>query len=123
MKKIINHTLIIFLVCFSVSATAQDTFIEGFPDIPKLDIIKQIIGEPVVFDTPSGTVAEITFRTKNKGENALNAYEEALISLGWTCKHPPKSLACVRGANTVVLLDDAPSENNGRIILRLSPTK
>lgn len=102
---------------------AQDGFIEGFPDIPKLEVVAEIAGNPVIFDTPSGTVAEATLLTKTKGVEALNAYNTALSSLGWTCTRPPQSLKCMRGENTVIFLDDAPKEKSGRIILRLAPTK
>ncbi|UTW58721.1 hypothetical protein KFE96_18210 [Kordiimonas sp. SCSIO 12603] len=114
----------LFAFTFASSALiAEDGFIEGFPDIPKLEIVSEIAGDPVVFDTPSGTVAEATLLTSNKGTEALNAYKTALSALGWSCKRPPQSLKCTRGGNTVTFLNDIPQAETGRIILRLAPTK
>lgn len=114
----------LFAFTFALTVNAQDDgFIEGFPDIPKLPVISELAGEMVVFDTPSGTVAEATLIANKSGKETLNAYKTALSALGWQCKRPPQSLKCTRAGNTVVFLDDAPSNKTGRIILRLAPTK
>lgn len=121
-----TRTAIITALAFTFASSAfaaEDGFIEGFPDIPKLETVSEIVGEPVVFDTPSGTVAEATLLTSTKGAEALNAYKIALSALGWSCRHAQDNLRCTRGDNMVTFLNDAPKAETGRIILRLAPKK
>lgn len=102
-------------------ALQSSDFIEGFPDVPMLDNVRGMEGEPVFFDTLSGTVAEVTLLIEGGGDKAMEAYDTALGALGWQCETGPQFLRCDREANRLVFFDPDPKVKNGRIILRLEP--
>lgn len=113
---------------FSVAATAQENtsqegFLDGFPDVPHLDIISEIIGEPVVFDTASGTVAEARLRFTVGAANVLKQYGSALRALGWHCVKTPALLKCSREESMVSLTPPRQRENTDVFILRLEPRR
>lgn len=105
----------------SFSSIAEDRFIEGFPDIPYLDIVLAVIGEPVIFDTASGTVAEVGIQFSEPASKVFIVYSEALTGLGWACNKPVHDLRCTR-ENSLIQLS-APDGNNttDTFILRLEP--
>jgi len=106
---------------FSYAVTAQDRFIEGFPDIPYLDIVTAVVGEPVVFDTASGTVAEVGIQFSESAATVFVVYSKALAGLGWACTNSISDLRCTR-ENSLIQLT-VPSGNNATdiFILRLEP--
>lgn len=103
------------------AAAAQDRFIDGFPDVPYLDIIEVVLGDPMVFDTASGTVAEVSIQFSVPAARVLDDYATALSGLGWTCTKTARQLSCLRDTNIVQL---APANNGAEavtFILRLEP--
>lgn len=109
------------ILTLGFSVQAEDTFLEGFPDVPYLDVIRAVEGEPVIFDTPSGTVAETTLQLATSGANAMELYRESLSALGWTCDSPALALTCSRYGNRLSLKSPNPSAQEGTLILRLEP--
>lgn len=108
-------------------ALANEEFIEGFPDVPKLDIVTSIENEPVIFDTSSGTVAEVSLRLSATVQEALSQYSAALKGLGWACKKSSANIRCTRGDSLVSLTESGKgSEQNNAsnlFILRLEPRR
>lgn len=105
----------------SSAGTAQDRFIDDFPDVPYLDIVTAVVGEPVIFDTASGTVAEVGIQFSEPAAKVFIKYSDALTGLGWRCASTSSDLRCTREDSLIQLT--APSENNatGTFILRLEP--
>ena len=117
-------TLTLGALAASVSADpghANEDFIEGFPDIPRLAIVTEIVGEPVVFDTASGTVAEVELLISAPHTQAFSRYGNALKQLGWSCRMTEKRLSCIRGDSVVSLVPPKEQGNNQAFILRLEP--
>ncbi len=118
---------LILLLMLAVSATAQDSpaagFIEGFPDVPRLDVVTGIVGDSVLFDTPSGTVAEVTLAIAGGALNAMKQYRESLTSLGWTCNAPTIAMDCWRERHRLMFKSPAGEDAGGTLILRLEPTR
>lgn len=111
-------------VLFALPAWAQEdgnSFLEGFPDVPRLEVIRAVDGDPVVFDTPSGTVAEITLLIKGTGDNALKLYRESLLALGWKCHGQTAKMRCERENDRLVFTDPTPGKKDGQLVLRLEP--
>lgn len=113
----------IFWLCTSPTLAADDRFIEGFPDVPYLDIISTIVGEPVIFDTAGGTVAEIGLQFSEPASTAFTLYSRALVGLGWNCNKTEARLRCTREKSLIQLA--APSSNDATniFILRLEPNQ
>lgn len=115
----------ILLICavtaVSFSAKADQVFLEGFPDVPLLEGVEEDFGDRVVFDTPSGTVAETSIRAQKSGGTVLDAYAKELPVFGWKCDRLPQGMRCSREKNSLVFLDQAPSTSEALIILRLEP--
>lgn len=109
------------ILIFSPPLMAEDKFLEGFPDVPALDAIRAFEGEPVIFDTPSGTVAEATLLLNGQASHAMHTYRESLVALGWTCDSPSLALTCRREGNRLIFKTPDPHAKNGRLILRLEP--
>lgn len=115
---------LVFSAVLSVAAGAQEpTFLEGFPDVPVLPEVTENYADRVIFDTPSGTVAETSIRGDIKGREILDLYENKLIPFGWNCQRHPMSLTCTRENNRLLFLDRTPAKKKGLIILRLEPLK
>ena len=113
--------LILFFLASAVQA--EDVFIEGLPDVPQLSIVSSIDGEPVIFDTPSGTVAEFGLNLSSPAPAALKAYNDALTGLGWACTSKPNGMTCAREENRLVFSSPEGEEKGKRIILRLEPVE
>lgn len=122
MATTLRYLLVSATFAFAISAEEPD-FIEGFPDVPLLPEVTEDQAERVVFDTPSGTVAETSIRANMKGRKILDLYEDKLIPFGWKCQRHPMSLTCKRENNRLLFLDKTPAKRNGIIILRLEPLK
>ncbi len=121
-KRLIRYP-VLALVALGLAhvAVAQDRFIDGFPDVPYLDIIEVVLGEPMVFDTASGTVAEVSIQFSAPASTVLSEYGTALSGLGWTCTKTARQLSCLRDTNIVQL---TPTNTGGEavtFILRLEP--
>lgn len=121
--KIISKCTIACMIwlCASFAAVADDRFIEGFPDIPYLDILAAVVGEPVIFDTASGTVAEVGLQFSEPVATVLTIYSQALVGLGWQCTNTDAYLRCTREQSVIQLT--APNGKNvtAPFILRLEP--
>ncbi len=70
----------------------DESFIEGFGDVPKLEGISEIKDEKIVFDTPAGTYAEAFFIISATKGVLIKQYREALSALGWKEKPLPKAI-------------------------------
>lgn len=122
MRRLFTATFLASLL--ASLAPAQETgFIEGFPDVPQLDVVRGMEGEPIFFDTAVGTVAETTLLIEGGGDNAMKAYSSALTGLGWQCTAANAYLRCIREENRLVFFDPNPAIKNGKLILRLEPNR
>lgn len=112
-----------FWAALETSVAAQETqrFLNGFPDVPHLDIIASLQDDPVVFDTNSGTVAETVIEFSVPVEDAIKTYGEALAGLGWTCSKVALQLTCVREDMMVQFKPPEVVPNTPTLILRLEP--
>jgi hypothetical protein len=104
------------------AATAEEGFIEGFPDVPILDVVTGIDGDSLLFDTPSGTVAEVTLLIEGDALNAMKQYRESLTALGWVCNAPSLAMDCWRAENRLLFKHPGGEHATGALILRLEPT-
>lgn len=109
------------LMMTSNTVFADQVFLEGFPDVPLLTGMAEESGERMVFDAPSGTVAETSIRSDQSGSSIIDAYAKELPAFGWSCKKQPTNMRCTREQNVLVFLNKTPTEEQGRIILRLEP--
>lgn len=123
MKRMTHFILGAVLAVASISAYAQQVFLEGFPDVPLLDGVNEIAEERVVFDTPAGTVAQTVLLGEKGAKEALSRYAANLPTFGWQCSHTQISLTCARDENILLFKTTETAEKSGRIILRLEPTK
>ena len=118
------HKCIVFCAAWlavSVAVTANDRFIDGFPDIPYLDIVSAVVGEPLVFDTASGTVAEVAIQFSEPTAKVFALYGEALGGLGWACTKTDSYLRCIREQSLIQLTAPSSKSPNDSFILRLEP--
>lgn len=121
-KRLIRYpALALAAIGLAHVATAQDRFIDGFPDVPYLDIIEVVLGEPMVFDTASGTVAEVNIQFSVPVAQVLDEYATALSGLGWTCTKTARQLSCLRDTNIVQLTPANAGAEAVTFILRLEP--
>lgn len=114
-------TLFLLGIALAQSGAQETEFIEGFPDVPLVGWVRGIEGEPVVFDTVAGTVAEVTLLIEGGGFKTMEAYNSTLTSLGWQCELADRYLRCDRDKNRLIFFDTDPQKKNGKIILRLEP--
>ena len=122
--KPLSFAPFLIALCFAPAAAIAkqaERFIDGFPDVPYLEIISTIVGEPVMFDTNSGTVAETTIQFSVSTEQAIRAYGTALKGLGWTCSKTGLSLRCLREDNMVQFEPASGDNAASTLILRLEP--
>lgn len=114
----------LFLITLAAAAQEDDNagFIEGFPDVPVLDLVTGVAGDSVLFDTPSGTVAEVTLMIKGDTLNAMKQYRESLVPLGWVCNAPSIAMDCWREKHRLMLKSPKGEHATGTLILRLEPT-
>ena len=110
-------------LCNEIALADQDVFLEGLPDVPQLEMVIAIEGEPMIFDTPSGTVAEYTFLLSGTRDEAIKAYDAALTGLGWACVARPAQMTCAREENRLVFTEAENLPDDHRIILRLEPVE
>lgn len=108
-------------LCSSLAVAADDRFIEGFPDIPYLDIVSTVVGEPVIFDTASGTVAEVGLQFSQPAATVFTLYSEALVGLGWGCTKTGAYLRCIREKSLIQLTAPEGNDATDTFILRLEP--
>lgn len=114
------------IACFagaslSFTAGAQDRFIDGFPDIPYLDIVTAVVGEPVVFDTAGGTVAEVGIQFSEPADTVFIIYSKALAGLGWACANTKVDLRCTRENSFIQISAPSGDSTTDTFILRLEP--
>jgi len=121
MKKTPYILFSALLLLTALASADEQVYIEGFPDVPLLTELSEQAADRVVFDAPSGTVAETVIRGKIPAKDIINAYAQELIPFGWDCIRQPMTLTCVREKNRLVFLNDNPAEKSGLIILRLEP--
>lgn len=89
--------------------------------MPALEAIRAFEGEPVVFDTPAGTVAEATLLLTGTAASAMETYRESLSALGWVCDSPSLALTCQREGNRLTFKSPDIHAKDGRLVLRLEP--
>lgn len=116
------------LGCLPMPTAAQaqevDTadFIDGFPDVPVLASVKALLGDPVVFDTPSGTVAEASLSLSEPFVRVARQYNAALSSLGWRCAGYRNGLLCRREDSKLTVSSGSADEDSLTMSLRLEPS-
>ncbi|WP_417450591.1 hypothetical protein [Kordiimonas sp.] len=101
----------------------EDVFLDGLPDVPQLEMVTAIEGEPVIFDTPAGTVAEYRLLVSTTSDEAIAAYNSALTGLGWACTEAAYVMTCAREENRLVFTQAENEADDHRIILRLEPVE
>jgi|GEM_PF-1702644 len=111
----------IMILLLASTARAEESFIDGFPDVPMLSVIRAIEGEPVVFDTPGGTVAQATLLLEGTPARAMETYRESLTGLGWTCDSPTTAMHCWREENRLTFTGVTGEDGTARLMLRLEP--
>lgn len=116
-------TVVASILAAAISLSAAEPFIEGFPDVPLLEGLQEIESERIVFDTPSGTVAETILASESPAAGYIASYAASLPSFGWTCERQELVLRCKRDNNSLIFKVSNPKAKNGRIILRLEPKK
>lgn len=127
LKRIWKHLKVsaVFLsLCgfFAEGVVAEEQiFLEGFPDVPLLEDFEEQLDARVIFDAPSGTVAETVIRASVKGAKMLDSYAKELPVFGWVCLRQPATMRCTREESVLVFLDENPAAESGVIILRLEP--
>lgn len=114
-------TAFFVVLAASFAGTAEDRFIDGFPDIPYLDIVLAVLGEPVIFDTASGTVAEVGIQFSEPAPTVFSSYSNALVGLGWNCTTAASNLRCIRDDSLVQLTAPISNDAADTFILRLEP--
>ena len=134
MKTVFNKQTVLvagLLAIFGMTVTsiapalmADDTeqvFIEGFPDVPLLAGLQERIEDRVVFDAPSGTVAETVIRSNKPGSLVIDEYAKELVVFGWVCARQAMNMRCTREKSVLVFLNKTPAKKTGIIMLRLQP--
>jgi len=121
MANFVISTLMLVLASCAQIAWADETFIAGFPDVPLIEGVREVTTERIVFDTPSGTVAEILITSIGPAKQVLDRYATALPAFGWLCQREALKLSCVREGNSLSFTNKNPKNKSGRIILRLEP--
>ena len=121
-----RYLIIIFSAClyiasFNGPAMAQDTFLEGFPDIPHLDDFDIIDDSLMVFDSASGTVAEVSMYTGKSITEGLTAYKDSLGGLGWSCARVKSRISCERDGFLLTVIASQDKEKRARVTLRSEP--
>lgn len=75
---------VILLLASARPATAADTFVEGFADLPLMPGLEQIPDASLAFDATSGRIV-VAFARGPIGADQIRAfYTETLGQLGWT---------------------------------------
>lgn len=123
--RLLFLSALLSLVPTVVSAQPQDPeapqFIDGFPDVPLLSSVMSLLGEPVVFDTPAGTVAEASLALTEPYERVVSQYGAALTSLGWGCEGLGGSLKCRREDSQLTVSSGSGTQGVPTMLLRLEP--
>ncbi|UTW55311.1 hypothetical protein [Kordiimonas sp. SCSIO 12610] len=102
----------------------QETFLEGFPDVPILEGMVEIHPEGrFVFDTPSGTIAETIMISDYDEAEAIKRYSVNLIALGWNCTQSNIKLLCTRDQHRLILDTKKSTEKKTLINIRVEPNK
>ncbi|SDE63806.1 hypothetical protein SAMN04488071_3477 [Kordiimonas lacus] len=120
-RQTMRLLLPIMILFVGLGARAEENFIDGFPDVPFLSVIRALEGEPVVFDTPGGTVAEATFLLNDTAAKAMDSYRESLMALGWACDSPTTAMHCWREENRLTFKGTDGEDDTPRLVLRLEP--
>jgi hypothetical protein len=119
----LNLSICVFLSLVTLTVP-QESFLEGFPDVPLLRDMREI--HPTsrfVFDTPSGTVAETVLITDQSIPEATKRYNVNLIALGWECASKANTLTCLRDQHKLALTFQKSVEKKTLIQLRVEPVK
>jgi len=115
--------LIVAAITFPLGAQeTKQAFLEGFPDVPLLEGMHEVASERIVFDAPSGTVAQTELTVSGTAKTALDQYLAALPAFGWQCQRAKNALLCVLDGNKLMFNSKNFSGKNERIILRLEPS-
>ncbi|WCL54365.1 hypothetical protein [Gimibacter soli] len=104
-------------------AGADDAFIEGFPDVPLIAGVREVDGEKMLFDTPSGTLGEVHLVGGKSSAELIDAYALALPPLGWNCLEHGGVLACERGKDKLALSPRKTTGRAGYIVIKLEPAE
>lgn len=117
--------MLLFLLPISAGAQdeaeSQSYFVDGFPDVPLLSVVAATLGEPVVFDTPAGTVATVNMALSASFDEAARAYETALKSLGWVCVGAESVHVCSREGSKLSLSELNDEGAKPAMTMRLEP--
>lgn len=104
-------------------AVAAERFLDGFPDIPLLPGVSEIMPENrLVFDTPSGTLAETALSATEGSARLIDRYAEALGGLGWVCRRTQARLTCLRSGQRITFESAAAKNTPSQMVrIRLEP--
>ena len=75
--------LLLTLLVFMASATAQGLFLSAIDDLPLMDGLNEVEGGTMVFDSPSGRIVEALSMGKVTRQRVIRFYSETLPQLGW----------------------------------------
>lgn len=94
-------TLAAALPALSVSARADDQFVDGFEDLPLMPGLSQEPGRVVQFDSPYGRIVESWAMGDLKRDAVAKFYDATLPQLGWVADGPGR----FRRQGEILLLD------------------
>jgi len=109
------------LVFISMSLSGQ--FFEALYDVPVLLDLEEITEEAVMFDKPSGRIAQVSARTYLSQAKILNAYKATLPELGWKQTSESKYVREKEILSISVVKSNASNEKITVVIFSLGPIK
>jgi len=123
MRNLFISIMLLSVPSVAFVADADEVFLEGFPDVPLLEGVREKQEDRVVFDTLGGTVAQTVLISEKAASTVLARYATALPTFGWQCNHSSQQLQCKREGNGLLFSSQNAGEKAARIILRLEPNK
>ncbi len=107
----------------SAALAIEDGFLLGFDDVPLLDGYKELNPKNrVIFDTPSGTIAETTVLVPVSEKSPIPAYNAALAGLGWSCNVNKMKLSCRRDSVSLEIEKHHTTKAVTTLIVKMSPS-
>ncbi len=113
--------LIFYPISGVVHAQETDAFLEGFTDVPLLPKFSIIKDSQMIFDTASGTIAEISLYSTLSITNGLITYRDSLAGLGWTCDKNQSKVLCNREGFALTIIASQDRNKQTRVTLRSEP--
>lgn len=111
------------LAPFGQASTDQTgtSFIEGLNDLPIIEGLK-VADDPVVFDSPKGTIAEVILIGSGSAARYFAIYKESMTAFGWKCSALSlPTLTCGKTGEKLVFTDISTESDQTRLQVKLSP--